>query len=87
MKDNKNAFRLEITDVGNDCISIKSPIILSREQYNLIQKICDMTDERLEQYILDALMQSIEIDLNDPTIFGLTVCEVLRKQWDPIKPK
>lgn len=64
-----------------------SPIILSRKQYDLIQKICDVTDERLEQYIKDALIQTIQIDLENPSCFGQTVCETLRKQWDPIKPK
>lgn len=87
MKDNKNAFRLEVTDVGNDCISIKSPIIITKHQYELIQKICDITGEHLQEYIKDALMQAIQIDLDNPSCFGQTVCETLRKQWDPIKPK
>ena len=87
MKDNKNAFRLEVTDVGNDCISIKSPIIITKHQYELIQKICDITGEHLQEYIKDALMQAIQIDLDNPSCFGQQVCETLRKRWDPMKPK
>lgn len=87
MKDNKNAFRLEVTELEHDLVSIKSPIIVSKEQYKLIQKICDLTDERLEQCIKDALMQTIQIDLESPSCFGKTVCDTLKKQWDTIKPK
>ena len=86
-EEQKRAFRMEITELEHDLVSVKSPIILSREQYNLIEKVCNITDERLEQYIKDALLQAIQIDLDNPSCFGQTVCEVLRKQWDLIKPK
>ena len=86
-EEHKRAFRLEVTELDHDCVSVKSPIILSREQYDLIQKICDITGERLELYINDALMQTIQIDLENPSCFGQTVCQALLKQWDPIKPK
>jgi hypothetical protein len=86
-EEKKRPFRLEVTELEQDCVSVKSPIILSREQYNLIQKICDITGQRLEEYIKDALMQIVQIDLDNPTCFGQTVCQELRRQWDPIKPK
>lgn len=83
MKDNKNAYRMEITDLPENCVSIKSPIVITRQQYNLIQKVCDITGERLETYIKDALLQAIQIDLDNPSCFGQAVCETLRKQWHP----
>jgi hypothetical protein len=86
-EERKKHFRLDVVDIGNDCVSIKSPIILSRDQYNLIQKICDITGEQLEGYIKHALMQSVQVDLDNPSCFGQMVCETLRKEWDPIKQK
>jgi len=76
-EEHKRAFRLEVIELDQDWISVKSPIILTREQYNLIQKVCDITDERLEEYIKNALMQAIQTDLENPSRFGQTVCEVL----------
>ena len=37
--------------------------------------------------IKDALLQCMEIDLDNPTCFGQTVCNTLSEEWDPIKPK
>jgi hypothetical protein len=87
MKDNKNAFRTEITDIGNDCISAKIPLIFSKVQHDFIKKICELNGERLEQYVYDALLQTIQIDLENPNCFGQTVCKVLLEQWNPIRPK
>jgi hypothetical protein len=86
-EEQKRAFRLEIKELDHGCISVKSPIILSKEQYNLIQKVCDITGETIQQYIKDALITTIDTDLSDPTCFGQTVCKVLREEWDPVKPK
>lgn len=83
MKDNKNAYRLEITDLPEECVSIRSPIIITKRQFDLIQKVCDITGEKLESYIKDALLQAIQIDLDNPSCFGQAVCETLRKQWNP----
>jgi hypothetical protein len=87
MKDVKNAFRTEVTDIGNDCVSVKIPLIFSIQQYDLIKKVSDLSGERLEQYVYDAVLQTIELDLQNPSCFGQTVCKVLLEQWNPIKPK
>lgn len=86
-EEKQRPYRLEITELESDCISIKSPIILSREQYDLIQKVCEISDQRLEQYIKDALITMIDTDLRDSTVFGKQVCDHLLSEWDPIKPK
>lgn len=86
-EERKRHFRLEIADIGSDCVSIKSPIVISRKQYDFIQKVCDITGERLENYIKDALLQMIQIDLESPSCLGQQVCKVLREEWNPIKPK
>ena len=41
----------------------------------------------MEQYVYEALLQTIQIDLENPSRFGQTVCEVLLDQWNPVKPK
>jgi hypothetical protein len=83
----KQAFRLEIVDLEHDCVSIKSPIILTRKQYDLIQKICDVTGEEIQTYIKDALLQTIQIDLENPSCLGKQICDHLLPEWDSIKPQ
>ena len=85
MKDDKNAFRLDVSDLPQDCVSIKSPIILTKSRFELLSKICELTDRPLRNYIEDALFQKVQIDLENPSQFGQAVCETLLKQWDPKK--
>ena len=84
-EERKRPFRLEIADVGNDIFSIKSPILLPNNQYELLQKICDITGEHIQEYIKDAFFMKIQVDLDNPTYFGQIVCENLRRQWNPEK--
>lgn len=84
-EERKRPFKLEITDVGNDTFSIKSPILLQKFQYELLQKICDITGEHIQGYIKDAFFMKVQVDLDNPTCFGQMVCENLRRQWNPEK--
>jgi hypothetical protein len=86
-EEREKAFRTDIRELDHDCVSVKSPIILSREQYNLIQKICDYTGERLETYIKDALLQMIQIDLETYNCLGKKICDHLLSEWNSVKPK
>ena len=86
MKDNKNAFRLDISELPQGVISIKSPILVTKDQYELIQNLCNIT-ERLESYIKDAVMKMVETDLQSPTEIGMAVCETLLKKWNAVKPR
>ena len=81
-EERQRPFRLEIADVGNDTFSIKSPILLSKEKYQLLQKICDITGEHLREYVKDALLQKVQVDLECPTQMGQAVCKTLLEQWD-----
>ena len=84
--DRQRPFRMEITDVGNETFSIKSPILLSKDRFELLNKICDITGEHLQEYVKEALLQKVQIDLENPSCFGQSVCETLLKQWgDPKK--
>lgn len=77
---------MEISDLPQDCVSIKSPIILTRERFELLKKICDITGEHLQEYVKEALLQRVQIDLENLSCFGQSVCETLLKQWgDPKK--
>ncbi len=82
-EERKRPFKLEIADVGNDCISIKSPIVLPKNQYELLQKICDITGEHIQEYVKDALFMKVQVDLDNPTCFGQQVCKILKEEWDP----
>ena len=82
-EERQRPFRLEIADVGNDTFSIKSPILLSKEKYELLQKICDITGEHIQEYIKDALLQKVQVDLESPSEFGQAVCKILLEQWNP----
>ena len=84
-KENSNAFRLDISKLPQDCISIKSPIILTKKRFELLNKICDITGEPLRNYIEDALLQKVQIDLECPSQFGQAVCETLLKQWGNVR--
>ena len=85
-EERKRPYKLEITDVGNDTFSIKSPILLSKERFELLNKICDITGEHLQEYVKEALLQRVQIDLENPSQFGQAVCETLLKEWgDPKK--
>lgn len=84
-EERQRPFKMEIADVGNDTFSIKSPILLSKERFELLNKICDITGEHLQEYVKDALLQKVQIDLECPSQFGQAVCETLLKQWDPKK--
>ena len=76
-------FRLEIADVGNETFSIKSPILLSKDRFELLNKICEITDEHLQEYIKEALLTRVQVDLENPTQFGQDICETLLKRWNP----
>lgn len=84
-EERQRPYRLEITDIGNDTFSIKSPILLSKEKYELLQKICDITGEHIQEYIKDAFYMKVQVDLDNPTCFGQMACENLRRQWNPEK--
>jgi len=84
-EERKRPFKLEIADVGNDCISIKAPIILPKHQYELLEKICDITGEHIQAYIKDAFYMKVKVDLDNPSCFGQMVCENFRRQWHPEK--
>ena len=86
-EEQKRPFRMEIADVGNDTFSIKSPILLPKKQYELVQKICDIIGEHIQEYIKDAFFMKVQTDLENPSCFGQMVCENLRRQWDLVKPK
>lgn len=85
MTDNKNAFRLDISNLPQDCVSVKSPIILTKKRFDLLNKICDITGEQLRNYIEEALLQKVQIDLENPSCFGQSVCETLLKQWGNVR--
>ena len=61
---------MEIADVGNDVFSVKSPIMLSKDRLELLNKICDITGEHLKTYIENALLQKVQVDLENPSAFG-----------------
>lgn len=85
MKDDSNALRLDISDLPQGCVSIKSPIILTKSRFDLLNKICELTDRPLRNYIEDALFLKVQIDLENSSEFGRTVCKALLKEWDPTK--
>lgn len=78
-------YRMEITDMGNDTFSVKSPILLHKDRLDLLKKICEITDEYLQHYIEQALLQRVQIDLENPSQFGQEVCKTLLEQWGPTK--
>lgn len=80
-EERQRPFRMEIADVGNETFSIKSPILLSKERFELLNKICEITDENLQEYIKEALLQRVQIDLENPSQFGQDVCKTLLKRW------
>ena len=52
----KRPMKLEIVDIDNDYVSIKSPIPLHKDRYALLNKICDITGEHIQEYIKDAYL-------------------------------
>lgn len=85
MTDKKNAFETDISHLPQGCVSIKSPIILTKSRFELVNKICELTDRPLRNYIEDALFMKVQIDLENPTEFGQDVCKTLLKKWGPTK--
>jgi hypothetical protein len=84
-EERKRHFRLEIANIDNDFVSIKSPILLSKERFQLLEKICEITGEHIQEYVKDALLQKVQVDLENPSQFGQAVCETLLKQWGDVR--
>lgn len=84
-EERQRPYKLEIADIGNDYISIKSPILIPKFQYELLQKICDITGEHIQEYIKDAFFIKVQMDLENSSCFGQLACENLRRQWNPEK--
>ena len=61
MKDDSNAFRLEVSKLPQDCVSIKNPTILTQKRFELLNKICDITGRPLRNYSEDGLNQKVQI--------------------------
>jgi hypothetical protein len=83
-EERQRPYRLEITDIGNDTFSIKSPILLSKEKYELLQKLCDITGEHLQEYIKNALLTMVKTDLENPSEIGQAVCKTLLEKWNEV---
>jgi hypothetical protein len=83
-EERQRPYRLEIIDIGNDTFSIKSPILLSKEKYELLQKLCDITGEHLQEYVKNALLTTVKTDLENPSEIGQAVCKTLLEKWNEV---